>query len=86
MPSITLTKCGKDSDNRVRFQFGKRGYEFHDLAAANAFVKSQLDRDTLDTIMMALVMSRQPTLANPAALNGRTLTVDFSLANWGSVS
>lgn len=88
MASATITKIQTDADGKVRFQFGKREYEFSSLAAAKAAVRDQLilSRDTLEVIAMGLALTRQPTLSNPAALQGHTVTVDFTLANWGTVS
>ncbi len=86
MPSVTLTKIQKDADGKIRIRFGKREYEFANIQAARDFVRSQIDRETLEVIEMALALTRQPTLSNPAALEGRTLTVDFTLANWGTVT
>ncbi len=86
MPSVTLTKIQKDADGKVRIRFGKREYEFANIQAVRDFARGQLDRDTLEAITMALALTRQPTLSNPTALEGRTLTVDFTLANWGTVT
>jgi len=86
MPAITVTKIHKDSSGRIRFRFGKSEAEFESIQAARDYVKSALTRETLELLAMAICLNRQPSLGNPPALEGKTVTVDFSLANWGTLA
>jgi hypothetical protein len=85
MPSATFTKIVKQDDGSIRFRFGKREYEFASLVAVREFVRRRLDQETIESLALALLVSRQPSLANLAAIEGRTVVVDFSLANWGTI-
>lgn len=85
MPSITLTKITKEA-SRVRFRFGKIEREFPSIQAARDWAQSRFTREDMEAIAIALCLSRQPNLTNVNQLEGRTLTVDLSLANWGTVS
>lgn len=86
MPSITLTKIIKEEDGQIRVRFGKVEREYASLADMRASVRAALDQSDLIDLALALILSRQPALGNPSALDGRTITIDFSKANWGSVS
>lgn len=85
MPSVTLTKITKDADGRIRVRFGKLEREFGSLTHMRSAVRAALDQSGLIDLALALLLSRQPALGNPAALEGKTLTVDFSQPNWGTV-
>jgi hypothetical protein len=86
MPQVTLTKIHKDVGGRIRFRFGKREYEFSSIEHAKEWVRSRFNTEDMDAIAIALCLERQPALGNLATLEGRTLTVNLSLANWGTVS
>lgn len=75
MPSVTIDAIERQPDGRILVRTGKR-----------AAVRASLNRDDLLDIALALVLARQPNLGNPAAFAGRTVTVDFSQVNWGTVS
>lgn len=83
--SVTLTRIQRDGD-RVLVSFGKRTREFASIADLRDFVANTLSRDVLEALFLRLALDRQPNLDNPAQLEGHTLTVDTSLANWGRVS
>lgn len=87
MPSVTVTKISKEPDGRILVDFSHgEGREFASLADMKSVVRSNLTRDDLVDIAIALMLSRQPTLANPAAFVGHSVNVDFSAANWGTVT
>jgi hypothetical protein len=86
MPSVTLHKIVKEADGRVRLRFGKREREFSDLQAMRDFAEAQLTPEVLEALVVALALKRQPALGNPSAFEGRTLNVDLTLANWGTLS
>lgn len=86
MPSVTITKVQKDPSGHVRFRFGKREREFPSLAEAREFVRGVLgDPDTIEAAAIALMLSRQPSLGNPAVFQGRSVIIDFSLPSWGTI-
>lgn len=85
MASVTLSKIDK-SGGRVDFQFADgSGLGFKSAADAADYARRYLTGDTLRAIVVALALTRQPTLGNVAALEGKTVTIDFSQANWGTV-
>lgn len=86
MPSVTLTKIVKEPGGRILLRFGKREYEFSSIEHFRQSVRGMLDREDLEVLAMALILARQPNLGNPAALEGRTITIDFNAASWGTVS
>jgi hypothetical protein len=86
MPQVTLDKINKDASGRVRFLFGKSELEFPTIEAAREWARQQLLKEQLQAIAVALCLTRQPNLHNLNALEGRTVNVDFTLANWGTVS
>lgn len=86
MPSVTVTKIVKEASGRVLVYFGKHCREFTTVEDMRAAVRAALTRADVENLALALMLSRQPSLANPAALEGRTVTVDFSLANFGTVT
>lgn len=86
MPSVTCTKIHKDPSGRIRVRFGKTEREFQDIASLREFVRDALTPETLQAIFLRLALDRQPSLGNVSLLEGRTIDVDFSRANWGTVS
>lgn len=86
MPSVTLTKIVKEAGGKVRVRFGKVEREYPSLEDMRSSVRAALDQADLIDLALALILSRQPNLGNPSALEGRTVTVDFGQANWGTVS
>lgn len=84
MPSATVTKILK-SGNEIRVQFGKRERVYDDIQQMRNFVRDTLDRDTLEAIAMALMLSRQPALGNPSVFEGKSINIDLSVANWGTL-
>jgi len=79
--SITLTKITRQPGGGVVVNFGKRGREFASLADLRDFVRDKLDRDVLEALFLRVALDRFPNMDNPAQLEGRTLTVDTSIAN-----
>jgi hypothetical protein len=85
--SVTLTKIQfTNANSPIRIRFGKRDYEFNDLAHMKGFVASQLSRETLESLMLAMLIERQPDINNPGQVEGKTMTVDMSVNNWGTIS
>jgi len=84
--SVSLTAINQDGNGRIRLQFGNVEKEFSSLAALQSWVKDVLTLDVLMALYCRIAIDRQPTLNNPAALTGHTLTVDTSLNNWGTVA
>ena len=82
----TVTKISKDPDGHVRIQFGKREYDFESIEQCRQFAQGTLNAETLDAIAVALMLTRQPNLTNPSVFEGHSVTVDFSLNNWGVLS
>jgi hypothetical protein len=83
--TVTLNSVQKDASGRVRFRFGDEEVEFQSLAAAADFARDQLTKRDVYAIAVGLVLTRQPALGNPSAFAGKSLTVDLTLANWGTV-
>lgn len=83
--SVTLTQI-RQQNGRIFLRFGKETYEFNSLADIRDYVQSILGKAELHALFMACAIERQAALNNPAQLEGRTLTVDFSLNNWGTVA
>lgn len=83
--SVTITKVLRQN-GRVYIRFGKREYEFASQQAVQEFVAQKLNTEVLEALAIAIVVARQPTLANLALVEGKTLTVDPTVNNWGTVS
>jgi hypothetical protein len=83
--SVTLTSIRR-AGGKIYVRFGKREYEFNSLTEVRAYVEEKLGRETLECLFLALLVERQPDINNPALVEGRTLTVDMALTNWGRVS
>lgn len=82
MPSITCTQAQRDNQTgRITLNFGKIGMEFNDIAHAKAFVESMLSRDTMIALFIKIATDRNLTLAQ---IEGKTLTINVNLANWGT--
>jgi hypothetical protein len=86
MPSVTLTRIDKRADGSVYLYFGKDVREYSSVEALRLSARSALGRADLIDLAIALALFRQPALGNPAALEGRTVAVDFSQAAWGAVT
>jgi len=86
MPSVTVTKITPLQDGRVIVRFGKREREFASVADMREFARSQVDAATLEGMAVGLMLTRQPALGNPGVFEGRSVNVDFSLANWGTIT
>lgn len=86
MPSVTCTKIVKEAGGRILVRFGKVEMEFANLGAMKAYVASILDREQLTALALRLMIDRQPTLNNPSVFEGRSVNVDFSVNNWGTVT
>lgn len=68
-----------DANGHVRFRSsGGREREFASKADAIAFAQSMLTIDVLEALVVAKVLTVQPTLNNPSAFAGRSLTFDMS--------
>ena len=87
MPSITCTKIVKEPGGRVRFRFDNGDeIEFASRQDAIEFVRDRLSRETLQALFVRIVLDRQPLLNNIPAVEGKTLNVDTSANNWGTVT
>jgi hypothetical protein len=86
MPVVTLTKITKHAGGAVEFHFGKRSRWFPSIAAATEYLRETFGKDDMEDVAMALALMRQPTLNNVAILEGRSLTVNLNVANWGTLS
>lgn len=89
MPSTTITQIRKPPSGKIYFRFGKAEREFESIAAAREWARNNLPDDPqefLQSLAICMALQRQPALGNPAALEGRTLTIDLTQANWGTVS
>jgi hypothetical protein len=85
MPQVTLSKIDKHSDGRISVRFGKVVREFASIEHMRGCVRSALTQDDLIDMALALLLSRQPNLGNPAAMEGRTVSIDFNSTSWGTV-
>lgn len=85
MPSVTVTDLAVEQDGKVRIRFGKRTREFNSIEHMRMCVSEALNLETLEALAMRLILQRQPAIGNPSAVIGRTLEVDFSKANWGTL-
>lgn len=83
--SVTLTNIRRRA-GKIYVRFGKREHEFESLVEMQRYVAERLTPETLEALFLALLIERQPDITNPAQIEGRTLTVDMSLASWGRVS
>lgn len=79
--SVTLTAINQRPDGSVEFKFGKQGIEFASLEAAKSYARGNLSREALVSLIIGICLERQPTLSNPAVLEGRTLSLDTAIAN-----
>lgn len=86
MPSVTITSVTKNGDGSVTVVVGKRTRVYGSVAALKAAVRSNLTVDDLIDLALALALFRQPALGNPSAFDGHTVSVDFTAANWGTIS
>jgi hypothetical protein len=85
--SVTVTAISIAGNGEVRIRFGKRERVFADLSALKGFVREVLtNQETLEAAALALMIARQPNLANPAAFVGHAVNVDFTAANWGTIT
>lgn len=82
MPSITCTSAQRDNQTgHITLQFGKEGWEFNDVAHAKAFTENMLSRDTMVALFIKIAMDKGLTLAQ---IQGKTLTININLTNWGT--
>lgn len=88
MPSLTInsvTVHPTTGEVRVRYD-GKCERVYASVEAFRRAARANLTRDDLFDLAVGLIAARQPKLGNPAAFAGRSVTVDFSQAAWGTVS
>jgi hypothetical protein len=85
MASVTVTKIVKEA-SRVLVYFGKDCREFSSLSEMQQLVRANLTRSDLMDIALGLMLSRQPALGNPTVFEGKSVNVDFSATNWGTLS
>lgn len=89
--SVTLNSVQQDASGRVRFRFSMPSgeldeREFASISDASQYARDRLTRNEAIAMGIALVLTRQPTLSNPSAFAGKTMTIDLTLANWGTVA
>lgn len=85
--SVTLTKIQfTNAQSVIRVRFGKKEYEFNNLAHLQAIVEPFLRREVLEMIALAILMERQPNIGNPGAIEGHSINVDLSANNWGTLT
>lgn len=83
--SVTITGIVKEPGGAVRIRLGKFEYCFNNLQDARDAARD-FDAEDLRALVLRLILTRQPNLGNPAALVGRTVTIDPTSASWGTVS
>lgn len=83
--SVTIRALEKRPDGTVRVLLGKNEYVFNSIEDARAAARD-FDAEDARQLVLRLIFARQPGLGNPAALVGRTVTIDPTSANWGTVS
>lgn len=84
--SATVTAISAPAGGPITIAFGKRTRPFNDLNHMKVVAADALTRDDLEFIALRLMLARQPAFGNPAAFVGKSVAVDFSLANWGTIS
>jgi hypothetical protein len=87
MPSVTLTKISfTNANSPIRIRFGKRDYEFNNLDHMKEYVAQTVGVEQLEAIAMALLIARQPTISNQAAVEGRSINVNLANNTWGTLT
>lgn len=81
--SVTCTGFDVAANGSIRVRFGKREYEFESKAHMRQYLKDFDVEAFLDKVAMVRMIRRQPGLASPNVFVGKSITVDFSVANWG---
>ncbi len=83
--TVTLTKITKEAGGgRILIRFGKREYEFRNLAHVQDYVQTVLSREVAEAIFLAILIQLQPNITNPSIIEGHSITIDPSLVNWGT--
>jgi hypothetical protein len=76
--SVTCTRVVAAPGKRI-VMFGKTGVELTSLADARAYVDGLLTRDVLQAMLIAKWLLADPAGANPALVEGKTISADLSL-------
>jgi hypothetical protein len=50
------------------------------------YVAQTVGVEQLEAIAMALLIARQPTISNPAAVEGRSINVNLANNTWGTLT
>lgn len=79
--SVTCTKVHRDNGKTyVRFS-DKVELEFTSLADVQNYIRSVTSKDQLRALLLAKLLEVSPDGSNASLIEGRTVTVDLSLAS-----
>ena len=81
MPSLTIDSAQVGGDGRVRIRFGQREIEYASRRDFREALDEAAGEDFLFRLILAIIRHRMPDANTLPAVAGRTITVDFSLAN-----
>lgn len=78
--TVTCTKIRR-TNGKIYIQFGKIEREFESPAHVKAWIGDSLDKEALQAMLIAKWLDVDPTGSNPTLVEGRTITVDLTLAS-----
>jgi hypothetical protein len=80
MPSLRIDEVNKRPGGAVFVRSGKHGRLFTSLADMREFGEGAgLSREELMRLAVREMLDRQPSLGNPAAFEGRTVTITVTV-------